>query len=108
MAHVTLEELYYVCDCCYGFPCTEECDTCAAWCEGGLDPYDGCKHQETRTRFIGRSYRNFEAEEHDARYDGLFGYWDFTAGERTRICSYLEIDGHVYCDKRESETEVKQ
>lgn len=52
MAHVTLEELYYVCDCCYGFPCTEECDTCAAWCEGELDPYDGCKHQETRTRFI--------------------------------------------------------
>lgn len=101
MAHVKLEELYGVCDCCYGISCSEECDPDAEWCEDPGGPEYCGGHWEPRTRFIERNYRQFEAEEHLANFDCLYGYWDLTAGGKTRICKYLEIDGHVYCDKRE-------
>ena len=100
MAHVKLEELYGVCGCCYGFPDSEECDFSAKWCKEG-DP-ENCGHWHPRTRFIERNYRDFMAEEHFANFDYLDGYWDFTSGGKTRVCSYLEIDGHVYCDEREN------
>ena len=99
MAHIKLEEIYFLCS---HVGMDEECDTSADWCRNPDAIYEGrrCDWCDSKTRFIECNRREFSAEEHDATYDGLHGCWDFTSVGKTRICSYLEIDGHVYCDVR--------
>lgn len=101
MAHVKFEEIYGVCHHENYSLYPRECDINADWCCGGCP--DDCELYEPKTRYIEREYKRISAEEHDSTYDYLYGYWDLVAGGKTRVCSYLEIDGHVYCDVRNSE-----
>lgn len=107
MAHVKAEVLDVVC--CNGlmFPLTNDCndqDESNTYCDVKHGDYWDtgihCKHSKIVSRFIERTYKRFDAAEHDPAYDYLFGCWDLIAGPGEYICSYLEIDGHVYCDVR--------
>lgn len=107
MAHIKAETLEVVC--CNGLvfplvaPCNSEDDSNYR-CDvkfGDLWETDiHCRHSKIVPRFIERDYKRFEAEMHDAAYDYLDGCWDLKAGRGCYVCSYLEIDGHVYCDVR--------
>lgn len=108
MAHVKAEILSLVC--CNGlmYPLTMPCNyqdrenthcdrTYGDMWETGVH----CNHSKFSKTFIERDYKRFDAEEHDPTYDNQFGCWDLSVGKTTYLCSYLEIDGRVYCDIRD-------
>ena len=108
MAHVKAEVLDLVC--CQGlmYPLVNHCDKgqdeTNHYCIKRVDDFYAvgvyCEHSKLAPTFIERTYKRFEATEHDPTWDHLFGCWDLDVGKTTYICSYLEIDGHIYCDER--------
>ena len=107
MAHIKAEVLTLVCCNRLIFPLTDRCNSQDAnnyRCDvkfGDMWETDiNCAHSKLVPSFIERTYKSFEAEEHDPTWDHLFGCWDLRLSRTDYICSYLEIDGRVYCDVR--------
>ena len=59
-----------------------------------------CEHSAIKQRFIERQYKRFEASEHNT-WDCFTGCYDLSTTNADHVCSYLEIDGRVYCDVRD-------
>lgn len=55
-----------------------------------------CKYLEVERHYLERNYKSISAEPLD-------GYYLLHAGPITYYCEYLDIDGIVFCDNRESE-----
>ena len=110
MAHVKAEARKLVCGNAlqYGKP-RALCDygeNARGYCaKEGCDVYEVgefCEFVKPSSAFIERDFRCVEAEEHDGTYDGCIGYYDLRLRRGiAHVCSYLEIDGRVYCDERE-------
>lgn len=111
MARIKAETLEVVCCNNLRYPLTVECDYQSGrniYCdvkhgdfwETGIH----CAHSKVVPSFLERTYRSFEAYEHESNYDYLHGCWFLRTKTRDYICSYLEIDGYVYCDVRGKHT----
>jgi hypothetical protein len=97
---------------CAGF---DECEHCLkykqdkAWVEewkrehGDMDIIGGpCRYEQIETIYEERSMKRFTARE--GRTTG-YEYWEgwiLETNKREYPCTYLEIDGYVYCDLRKT------
>ena len=107
MAHIKAETLSLVCCNVLRYPLTVKCDSqdeSNIYCNRKFGDWwevnEHCEHSKYMPQFIERNYKSFEAYEHESSYDYLDGCWDLSVSRAIYVCSYLEIDGHVYCDVR--------
>ena len=108
MAHVKAETIEWVCCNRLRYPIVAPCepqDERHIYCDrkyGDLFEIENyCPHSKLFKRFIERDYKRFSACQHESNYDFLDGCYDLSVSNRVFICSYLEIDGHIYCDVRD-------
>ena len=108
MSHIKAEVLNLCCTRNLMYPLTVKCDSqdennrrCDRVFGDMWETNEHCEHSVWKPTFIERDYKRFTAEEHNGTWDYMFGCYDLDVAKTSYLCSYLEIDGRVYCDVRD-------
>lgn len=107
MAQIKAETLHVCCTNRLVYPLTVLCNSedkynmyCDRKFEDSIKCGTYCEHSVIKPQFMERQFKKFEAYEHNI-YDLFNECYDLVTSNAEYICSYLEIDGHVYCDLRD-------